>query len=77
MPSKTMSVSEDAYDLLDRMKNKGESFSEVIRRLAKRDRLTDCANIWSDVSEDEMAAYNTLMKDFMSSSIGTKELTQN
>ena len=54
MTSKTISVSEDAYDLLKMMKLKGESFTETIRRLAKRRRLTDCAGLWADVPEDEM-----------------------
>ncbi len=54
MTSKTISVSEDAYDLLKMMKLKGESFTETIRRLAKRRRLTDCAGLWTDVPEDEM-----------------------
>jgi len=36
-------VSEDAYELLKKMKLKGESFTETIRRLAKRRRLADWA----------------------------------
>jgi predicted CopG family antitoxin len=56
MTSKTISVSEDAYELLKKMKLKGESFTETIKRLAKRRRLTDCAGLWSDVSEAEMEA---------------------
>ncbi len=57
MTSKTVSVSEDAYELLKKMKLKGESFTETIRRLAKRRRLADCAGLWSDVSEEEMEDY--------------------
>lgn len=56
MTSKTISVSEDAYELLKKMKLKGESFTETIKRLAKRRRLTDCAGLWSDVPEAEMEA---------------------
>jgi predicted CopG family antitoxin len=56
MTSKTISVSEDAYELLKKMKLNGESFTETIRRLAKRRRITDCAGLWSDVPEDEMEA---------------------
>jgi len=56
MPSKTISVSEDAYDLLKKMKLNGESFTETIRRLAKRRSLTDCAGLWSDVPDEEMEA---------------------
>ena len=57
MTSKTISVSEDAYELLKKMKLKGESFTETIRRIAKRRRLTDCAGLWSDVPEEEMEAF--------------------
>lgn len=69
-----MSVSEDAYDLLDKMKNKGESFSEVIRRLAKRRSLTDCAGFWEDIPHEELAAYHIVMGDLRSGAFGTKEL---
>lgn len=56
MTSKTISVSEDAYELLKKMKLNGESFTETIKRLAKRRRITDCAGLWSDVPDDEMKA---------------------
>ncbi len=57
MTSKTISVSEDAYELLKKMKLTGETFTGTIRRLAKRRRLTDCAGLWSDVPDKEMDAY--------------------
>ena len=57
MTSKTISVSEDVYELLKKMKLKGESFTETIRRLVRRRRLADCAGLWSDASEEEMEAY--------------------
>ena len=69
-----MSVSEDAYDLLDKLKLKDESFSEVIRRLAKRRSLADCANPWEDIPLEEMAVYHKVMGDLRSGAFGTKEL---
>jgi predicted CopG family antitoxin len=57
MTSKNISVSEDAYELLMKMKLKNESFTETIRRLAKRRRLADCAGLWSDVPDAEMEQY--------------------
>ncbi len=57
MTSKTISVSEDAYELLSKMKLKNESFTETIKRLAKRRRLTDCAGLWSDATDIEMNEY--------------------
>ena len=56
MTSKNISLTEDVYELLKRMKMGEESFSDTIRRLAGRSCLSDCAGLWSDVSEEEMAA---------------------
>ena len=63
MTSRNISVTEDVYDLLTKMKLKEESFSDAIRRLAKRRSLTDCAGLWSDVPEEEMAAFNESLSD--------------
>jgi len=41
---------EDVYNLLKKMK--GESFSEIIRRLVKGRRISDCAGLWSDLSDE-------------------------
>jgi len=49
LTSKTISVSEDVYDLLRNMKLKGESFSAAIRRLVRGRRISDCAGLWSDL----------------------------
>lgn len=56
MPSKNISITEDVYRLLSRMKLGGESFSDTIRRLAKRSSLADCAGLWSDLPEEEVEA---------------------
>ena len=56
MTSKNISLTEDVYELLKRMKMGEESFSDTIRRLAGRSRLSDCAGLWSDVPEEEMTA---------------------
>jgi predicted CopG family antitoxin len=74
MTSKTISVSEDAYDLLDKMKLKDESFSEVIRRLAKRRSIADCAGLWVDVSNEEMDAYLRVVRELSGPLLDSKEL---
>jgi predicted CopG family antitoxin len=56
MTSRHISVTDDVYELLTKMKLKNESFSDTIRRLAKRRNLVDCAGAWSDVPEEEMRA---------------------
>ena len=58
MPSKTIAVSEEAYESLDKMKNEGESFTDVVKRLVKRRKLADCAGLWSEVSMEEMAEFH-------------------
>jgi len=57
MTSRHISVTDDVYELLTKMKLKNESFSDTIRRLAKRRDLVDCAGAWSDVTEEEMKEY--------------------
>lgn len=56
MTSKNISLTDDAYELLKKMKMGDESFSDTIRRLAKRRRLSDCAGLWADVPKEEMTA---------------------
>ena len=53
LTSKNISITEDVYKLLSRMKLKDESFSQTIRRLAKGRRLSECAGLWSEISEKE------------------------
>lgn len=53
MASKNISLREDAYLLLKREKREGESFSDVIARLAEEQqgtwaRLETYAGIWKD-----------------------------
>lgn len=54
MTSKTISVSEDVYSLLKRMKLRGESFSSTIRRLAKGRRIGECGGLWSDLPDSAL-----------------------
>ena len=56
MTSKNISLTDDAIELLKKMKLGEESFSDTIRRLAKRRRLSDCAGLWADIPDDEMEA---------------------
>ena len=52
--AKNIAVADDVYEMLDKEKQKGESFSEVIRRWRRnRGSLLDCYGLWGDIPEDE------------------------
>lgn len=55
MPSKTITISLEAYLALSREKRPGESFSDVILRiLRERGDIIELAGAWSDLSEKEV-----------------------
>jgi predicted CopG family antitoxin len=63
MSVKTVTLSEDAYVALAALKKEGESFSDVVRRLARGSRsLLDFAGDWKDYPEEKMAAYLAFLK---------------
>jgi predicted CopG family antitoxin len=54
MDVRTVALDREAYDLLQRKKRKGESFSDVVKRIARTRRpITDLAGLWSRMPEDE------------------------
>jgi len=58
MPVKTVTLAEDAYAALAAMKRRGESFSDVIRRIARTNRsLLEFAGAWKDVPKEKMRRY--------------------
>ncbi len=55
MPSKTITISLEAYLALSKEKRPGESFSDVILRiLRERGDIMELAGAWSDLSEEEV-----------------------
>ena len=56
MGTRTISLSEDAYHALSASKRPGESFSDVVRRLARRRSLTDLAGVVDRKAADAIAA---------------------
>ena len=54
MGTKTISIMDDAYELLARQKKPNESFSEEIRRLVpKKGNIMECAGLWADISDEQ------------------------
>ncbi|MCK4476008.1 MAG: antitoxin VapB family protein [Methanophagales archaeon] len=50
--TKSISLSEDVYTLLNSIRGKGESFSEVIRRLTgNKGRLMEIVDLYPELSE--------------------------
>lgn len=58
MTTKTITIMEDAYELLKAEKQSNESFSEVIRRnIKKRKTIWDFVGILSDKEADELQEF--------------------
>jgi predicted CopG family antitoxin len=58
--AKTIAVSDDVYEMLSKAKMKNESFSSVIRRLLKRQKISDIPKIFD---EDEWAKVEKAFKE--------------
>lgn len=56
MSTKTISLSEDAYERLEAEKREGESFSDVVRRLTTGVKLTEYHGVLSEETADELEA---------------------
>jgi len=54
MGTKTISIMEDAYEILEKKKQGNESFSQVIRRLARGEDVMQFAGSWKKVSAKEL-----------------------
>ncbi|MCW4051405.1 MAG: antitoxin VapB family protein [Candidatus Bathyarchaeota archaeon] len=63
MPSKSIHITEEVYLLLTKMKLTGESFSDTIKRLAKRESVLDAAGLWKDVPKKEIDEFWAAIHD--------------
>jgi predicted CopG family antitoxin len=62
LTSKNISITEEAYEALQREKTSGESFTEAILRLTrKRGKLSDCFGSWK-TTDDEQEAIRVELK---------------
>jgi len=53
---KTITITDEAYEALKRMKSRNESFSSLILRLirSKKGKLSSLAGKWSKISDNEL-----------------------
>ncbi|AKG92208.1 hypothetical protein GAH_00440 [Geoglobus ahangari] len=62
MAHKTLTISEEAYNTLKRLKKEGESFSDVILRITKGARLLEYLEA-NEFSEDLIKSIEDVYKD--------------
>lgn len=56
MPTRTVSLDEEAYEQLEARKREGESFSDVVKRLAGERSWSEVAGILTDEEADALQA---------------------
>lgn len=66
MAVKTITITEDAYETIKRMKAEDESFSELFRRLGKRRFTIDDAAGMLKIGEREAAAFQERIRQMRS-----------
>lgn len=55
MSSRTISLSEDAYEALSALRKPGESFTDVVRRLTRTRSLTELTEVMDPEAGEEVA----------------------
>jgi predicted CopG family antitoxin len=54
MTTKTITITEDAYNILRSWRDDNESFSQIISKLGKKQKLSDIAGLLSNKEADEL-----------------------
>ncbi len=54
METKNIAITDDAYNLLKKRKKENESFSDVIRRITKKENIMKFAGAWSYMPDSEI-----------------------
>lgn len=63
LTSKNISITEEAYEALEREKRKDESFTDAILRLTqKRGKLSDCFGTWETTDAEQIAIEQELRR---------------
>ncbi|HYM40450.1 MAG TPA: antitoxin VapB family protein [Thermoplasmata archaeon] len=63
MGQKTVALDGEAYELLRKKKREGETFSDVVKRLARKPRsIMDFAGAWKDVPSEDLAKIREFLR---------------
>ena len=63
MAQKTIALDQEAYDLLRKKKREDETFSDVVKRLAKKPRsILEFAGAWKNFPKDDMARIREILR---------------
>jgi predicted CopG family antitoxin len=61
MAMKRITISLEAFEALTREKREGETYSELLIRLAKeRGTLAECLGLWSDLTDEQMKVFDEI-----------------
>ena len=72
---KTLTITEEAYELLAREKKGKESFSEVIKRLAReRGQLRDSYGTWAMSDKEEAEIFSNIKANWKKTTVGIRGL---
>lgn len=66
--AKTIMISDDVYKSITSMKRNGESYTQLLARLAgmnkyKKGSILECAGLWKDISDKEINDMKKLIKE--------------
>ena len=65
MGTKTITVTEEAYDKIAREKKEGESFSELFLRIGRdKGTLAECLGLWSDIPDEKMKVFDDIERSW-------------
>jgi len=67
MGTKTITIMDDAYELLKQEKAGNESFSDVIRKvIPKKKSIWDFVGAWKDMSDEEAEDFHKFIRELRS-----------
>ena len=61
--AKTIAISDEVYEMLSKAKMKGESFSDVIKRLLKRQKISDIPKILNEEEAETIMRLIEMQKE--------------